>query len=122
MALYFLPTAHPFCQPSSPSLSLATQTYDCHPINCRVKRQLTLCKAVNQPSINPPILTKRGLSISFLSTFVLSFAGEGSHAAILEADDDEELLERVKRDRKKRLERQGVIKSSTKETGLILQN
>ncbi|BAT76340.1 hypothetical protein LR48_Vigan01g257700 [Vigna angularis] len=119
MALYFLPTAHPFCVPSSPSLSLATQTHLYQPINCSVKRQLTLCKAVNQSSVHPPILTKRGLSISFLTTFVLSFAGEGSHAAILEADDDEELLEKVKRDRKKRLERQGVIKSSTKETGYL---
>ncbi|MCI25479.1 thylakoid lumenal 16.5 kDa protein chloroplastic-like, partial [Trifolium medium] len=35
---------------------------------------------------------------------------------ILEADDDVELLEKVKKDRKKRLEKQGVISSSTKET------
>jgi len=66
-------------------------------------------------------LTKRGLSISFLTAFLVSLAGEDANAAILEADDDEERLEKVKRDRKKRLERQGVIKSSTKETGLVLQ-
>ncbi|PQP98582.1 thylakoid lumenal 16.5 kDa protein chloroplastic [Prunus yedoensis var. nudiflora] len=33
--------------------------------------------------------------------------------------DDEELLEKVKRDRKKRLERQGVISSAKKETGYL---
>ena len=54
---------------------------------------------------------------------MLSLASKGcfdANAAILEAEDDEELLEKVKRDRKKRLERQGVINSSAKETGLIL--
>ncbi|CAA7400198.1 unnamed protein product [Spirodela intermedia] len=40
-------------------------------------------------------------------------------AAILEADDDIELLEKVKKDRKKRLERQGVISSSSRETGYL---
>lgn len=35
----------------------------------------------------------------------------------MEADDDVELLEKVKKDRKKRLERQGVISSSGRETG-----
>ncbi|KAG4378855.1 hypothetical protein AAZX31_17G109800 [Glycine max] len=90
------------------------------PIMCSVKRQLTLCKAVSQPAIHPPIiLTKRGLSISFPTTFSLSLAGEDANAAILDADDDEELLEKVKRDRKKRLERQGMIKSSSKETGYL---
>lgn len=41
-------------------------------------------------------------------------------AAILEADDDEELLERVKKDRQKRIQRQGVINSSKLETGHYL--
>ncbi|KAG4970731.1 hypothetical protein JHK85_037152 [Glycine max] len=75
----------------------------------------------NRLATHTPILTKRGLSISFLTAFLVSLAGEDANAAILEADDDEERLEKVKRDRKKRLERQGVIKSSTKETGLVLQ-
>lgn len=48
----------------------------------------------------------------------LSMPGS-SRAAILEADDDEELLERVKKDREKRLQRQGVISSSNKETGSL---
>ncbi|KAK8610121.1 hypothetical protein V6N13_081292 [Hibiscus sabdariffa] len=39
--------------------------------------------------------------------------------SILEADDDEELLEKVKKDRKKRLEKQGVISSSGKEKGYL---
>lgn len=42
-----------------------------------------------------------------------------ANAAILEADDDEELLEKVKKDRKKRLERQGVISSANKEKGFV---
>ena len=128
MATNFLSTANSFLLPSSspsspPSLSLATPTYVYHPIKCSVKRQLTLCKAINQPALHPPSVTKRGLSISILTSFVLSLASKGcfdANAAILEAEDDEELLEKVKRDRKKRLERQGVINSSAKETGLIL--
>ncbi|XP_020225851.1 thylakoid lumenal 16.5 kDa protein, chloroplastic [Cajanus cajan] len=120
MATYSLPTAYPLCLPSSSSsLSLATRTDVYHPIKCSVKKQLTLSKAVNEPAIHPPILTKRGLSISFVTTFVLSLTGEDANAAILEADDDEELLEKVKRDRKKRIERQGVISSSTKETAYL---
>ncbi|KAL2978873.1 hypothetical protein AAZX31_13G142500, partial [Glycine max] len=88
-----------------------------HQVQC--ERQLTLCQAVNRLATHTPILTKRGLSISFLTAFLVSLAGEDANAAILEADDDEERLEKVKRDRKKRLERQGVIKSSTKETGYL---
>jgi hypothetical protein len=49
-----------------------------------------------------------------------SRGSSSSNAAILEADDDEELLEKVKRDRKKRLERQAVISSANKEKGYIL--
>ena len=40
-----------------------------------------------------------------------------ANAAILEADDDEELLEKVKQDRKKRIERQAVLNSAVKEKG-----
>ncbi|KAG4930149.1 Thylakoid lumenal 16 protein, chloroplastic [Glycine soja] len=96
------------------------------PIMCSVKRQLTLCKAVSQPAIHPPIiLTKRGLSISFPTTFSLSLAGEDANAAILDADDDEELLEKVKRDRKKRLERQGYLQDlvyKLSEVGKAIEN
>ncbi|KAM0850660.1 hypothetical protein ACQ4PT_052942 [Festuca glaucescens] len=49
-----------------------------------------------------------------------SGAGVGTaRAAILEADDDLELLERVKEDKKKRLQKQGLINSSAAETGYL---
>lgn len=63
-----------------------------------------------------PLSRRHGLSVGFTS-LALSLFAKCSRAAILEADDDEELLERVKKDRKKRLQRQGVISSSDKETG-----
>ncbi|OIV99906.1 hypothetical protein TanjilG_26244 [Lupinus angustifolius] len=123
MATNFLSTANPFLvlfssSSSSPSFSLGALT----PTYFSVKRQLPICKTVNQPARNPLSVTKRGLYISFLTSFVLTLAGKGcfdANAAILEADDDVELLEKVKLDRKKRLERQGVISSSTKETGYL---
>ncbi|KAI4335703.1 hypothetical protein L6164_014325 [Bauhinia variegata] len=127
MATNFLSTAKPFFLPSSLSCSsshsssLASAAYVC-PNKCYAKRQLPLCKAVEQRSLHAPILTKRSLSVHFLTSFVLSLAGKGfseANAAILEADDDVELLEKVKRDRKKRLEKQGVISSSAKETGYL---
>ncbi|XP_072961687.1 thylakoid lumenal 16.5 kDa protein, chloroplastic [Typha angustifolia] len=61
---------------------------------------------------------RHGFSACLLTALVLS-SSSAARAAILEADDDEELLERVKQDRKKRLERQGVISSSGKETGYL---
>jgi hypothetical protein len=49
---------------------------------------------------------------------VAGSSGAGTvRAAILEADDDLELLERVKEDKKKRLQKQGLINSSAAETG-----
>ncbi|OIW19553.1 hypothetical protein TanjilG_07008 [Lupinus angustifolius] len=125
MATYFLSTSNHFLVPSSsPSLSLAkaTPTYFYYPIKCSVKRQLTISKVVNQSAIHTLSVTKRALSISIFTSFMLSLSGKGffdANAAILEADDDVELLEKVKKDRKKRLERQGVISSSTKETGYL---
>ncbi|CAL0330492.1 unnamed protein product [Lupinus luteus] len=125
MATYFLSTSNHFLVPSSsPSLSLAkaTPTHFYYPIKCSVKRQLTISKAVNKSAIHTQSVTKRALSITILTSFLLSLSGKGcfdANAAILEADDDVELLEKVKKDRKKRLERQGVISSSTKETGYL---
>ncbi|KAM7511513.1 hypothetical protein LguiB_010388 [Lonicera macranthoides] len=82
------------------------------------------CKAVdNDLSISPPVFTKRNLSIGLTTAFFLSIASKGfsqnTLAAILEADDDVELLEKVKMDRKKRLEKQGVISSSNKEKAYL---
>ncbi|KAL8140900.1 hypothetical protein V2J09_006921 [Rumex salicifolius] len=62
----------------------------------------------------PICVTKRDFALSLTAALFLPLAG---NAAILEADDDEELLERVKKDRQKRIERQGVINSSKQETG-----
>lgn len=128
MATNFLSTANPFnlASSSSSSMSLATPTTHVvyNPIKCNVKkRQLTLCKAVNDQS--SLIVTKRSISISFLTSFVLSLGGSSksffdANAAILEADEDDELMERIKEDRKKRIEKQSVINSSNKEKGLIL--
>ncbi|KAL6006272.1 hypothetical protein ACLOJK_040318 [Asimina triloba] len=64
---------------------------------------------------------RRSLTIGF-TAFVGSLLGSGlfsANAAVLEADDDVELLERVKKDRKKRLEKQEVINSSMKETAYL---
>ncbi|KAB5514678.1 hypothetical protein DKX38_028584 [Salix brachista] len=86
-------------------------------------RPLTSCKALSDGSAaSPIIITKRSLSICFLTSFAFSLASGGNssaNAAILEADDDEELMEKVKKDRKKRLERQGVISSANKEKGYL---
>ncbi|KAK6941670.1 hypothetical protein RJ641_027047 [Dillenia turbinata] len=108
------------------SSSLTTSSICLHRLNSR--RQLMCCKAVNESSPSSPnslpVLTKRSFSLCLSSTLVLGLVGSkgdvfDANAAILEADDDEELLERVKRDRKKRLERQGVINSSIKETAYL---
>jgi len=132
METTFLSTAKPFLSSSTPS-SLSSLTnrpllFSCPQQKCNPRRPLTSCKALSDeslpvPAASPIIITKRSLSICFLTSFVFSLASRGcssSNAAILEADDDEELLEKVKRDRKKRLERQGVISSANKEKGYIL--
>ncbi|KAG9455775.1 hypothetical protein H6P81_000283 [Aristolochia fimbriata] len=77
------------------------------------------CKAAGHDGLN-----RRNLVVSF-TTLSLSVAGgfllrePDGNAAVLEADDDVELLERVKKDRKKRLQKQEVISSSKKETGYL---
>ncbi|XP_020577003.1 thylakoid lumenal 16.5 kDa protein, chloroplastic [Phalaenopsis equestris] len=79
-----------------------------------------LVVAEKSPATPTPSLVvgrREGLSASF-TALTLSLAYP-SLATILEADDDEELLEKVKNDRKKRLQRQGVISSSAKETGYL---
>ncbi|MBA0732045.1 hypothetical protein Gogos_016160 [Gossypium gossypioides] len=130
MATAFLSTANSFfpssispstsssCSSSSSSSSLGTALVYLN--NQNVQRR-TLCKAFNESPPPTPALTKRGFSLCFITSLVLA-AGNGCSnaiAAILEADDDEELLEKVKKDRKKRLERQGVISSSGQEKGYL---
>ncbi|KAF9679780.1 hypothetical protein SADUNF_Sadunf06G0050700 [Salix dunnii] len=132
MATEFLLAAKPFLSSSSTPSSLSSLTNT--PVllsraqqkKCNAERPLTLCKTLSDESLpatsSPVIITKRSLSFSFLTSFVFSLASRGNssaNAAILEADDDEELLEKVKRDRKKRLEKQGVISSANQEKGYL---
>uniref|UniRef100_A0ACD6ACF8 Uncharacterized protein n=1 Tax=Avena sativa TaxID=4498 RepID=A0ACD6ACF8_AVESA len=66
---------------------------------------------------------RRGIASCLLAALAMasgSGAGVGAaRAAILEADDDLELLERVKEDKKKRLQKQGLINASAAETGYL---
>lgn len=64
---------------------------------------------------------RRGIASCLLAALALagSSSGGAARAAILEADDDLELLERVKEDKKKRLQKQGIISSSAAETGYL---
>ncbi|KAJ6355088.1 hypothetical protein OIU77_005641 [Salix suchowensis] len=128
MATAFLSTGKPFLHSSSTPSSFSSLTYrpllfSCPRQKCNPRRPLTSCKALSDGSAaSPIIITKRSLSICFLTSFAFSLASGGNssaNAAILEADDDEELMEKVKKDRKKRLERQGVISSANKEKGYL---
>ncbi|KAI5016075.1 hypothetical protein ZWY2020_005926 [Hordeum vulgare] len=58
-------------------------------------------------------------SCSLAAPLALASSSAGVKAAILEADDDLELLEHVKEDKKKRLQKQGIISSSAAETGYL---
>ncbi|CAN6162796.1 unnamed protein product [Urochloa humidicola] len=66
---------------------------------------------------------RSGLASCVLAALAASFsplaADRPARALVLEEDDDIELLERVKEDRKKRLEKQGIISSSGTETGYL---
>ncbi|XP_059276573.1 thylakoid lumenal 16.5 kDa protein, chloroplastic [Lycium ferocissimum] len=87
-----------------------------------VRKQIIVCKGENNVPTFSPTISKRSLSISVASSLLLSLTGNGffnANAAILEADEDDELMEKVKRDRKKRIERQGIIGSSSKEKGYL---
>ncbi|KAJ4839229.1 hypothetical protein Tsubulata_007761 [Turnera subulata] len=140
MAIPFLSTAKSFlCStstPSSPSSSLKnspTTLFGTQHKQYNAKRQqqqqLSLCKACTEsPSSSPPSspsfsIKRRSLSVAFIASLTFSLAGRGNsrtaNAAILEADDDVELLERVKKDRQKRIERQGAINSASKEKGYL---
>ncbi|TYG60143.1 hypothetical protein ES288_D07G044700v1 [Gossypium darwinii] len=131
MATAFLSTANSFFPSSiSPSTSSSCSSSSSSSsslgtalvyLNNQNVQRRTLCKAFNESPPPTPALTKRGFSLCFITSLVLA-AGNGCSnaiAAILEADDDEELLEKVKKDRKKRLERQGVISSSGQEKGYL---
>ncbi|XP_011078400.1 thylakoid lumenal 16.5 kDa protein, chloroplastic [Sesamum indicum] len=110
MATVFLPNAKAFL-PSLPYASAST-----------VQAQAVCCRAATEAS-SSLVISRRTISLSTLLFTTLRGYSKGkldeANAAILEADDDEELLEKVKKDRKKRLERQGVISSSAKETAYL---
>ncbi|XP_071716241.1 thylakoid lumenal 16.5 kDa protein, chloroplastic [Rutidosis leptorrhynchoides] len=109
MAASFLFNPTTFLQSSSSSSSLTSQKHT-------VKRT-SVCKPLCILPNYPPNISKRSLSISLTSLFILSLTGNttNANAAILEADDDLELLEKVKQDRKKRIEKQTVLNSSNKD-------
>lgn len=118
MAATFVSNASTFL----PSLSSPNSSA----VHAHNQRHIVVCKALNsdQPSFPTLILSKRNMSIGLTTAFFMSLAaGKGlcfdANAAILEADDDVELLEKVKKDRQKRLEKQSVISSSDKEKGQI---
>ncbi|KAM7263257.1 hypothetical protein ACFE04_000940 [Oxalis oulophora] len=82
-----------------------------------------VCKA---SSTSPSVVNRRGLTISFITGSVFFLSGKSgpynineANAFILEADDDEVLMEKVKMDRKKRLEKQGVLSTSNQEKGYL---
>ncbi|KAK9071354.1 hypothetical protein SSX86_009922 [Deinandra increscens subsp. villosa] len=105
MAASFLSNPTTFL-PSSSSL-----TSQKHTVNGRT----SVCKPVCRLPNYPPHISKRSLSISLTSLFLLSLNGNNANAAILEADDDLELMEKVKQDRKKRIEKQSVLNSPNKD-------
>ncbi|KAK1389412.1 Thylakoid lumenal 16.5 kDa protein, chloroplastic [Heracleum sosnowskyi] len=120
MAATFVSNASTFL-PSLSSASSATSSS----VHAHNQRQVVVCKAVssNEPPFPALTLSKRNMSIALTTTFLVSLAAKGlcsdANAAILEADDDIELLEKVKKDRQKRLEKQSVISSSDKEKGYV---
>ncbi|KAL8037502.1 hypothetical protein ABFX02_11G043900 [Erythranthe guttata] len=118
MATIFLSNAKVFL-PSLPSTSSSSSSSTTS--NLHTQTQLIVCKS--EPSAI--VISRRTVSLTATAAFLLgTFSGSkgfsgAAKAAILEAEDDEELLEKVKRDRKKRLEKQGVLKSSTKEAAYL---
>ncbi|CAI9100811.1 OLC1v1037989C1 [Oldenlandia corymbosa var. corymbosa] len=104
----------------SPSSSSSIPLKSLHVQKQNVRTEPITCNS--QLNQDCSFLTKRGLCLSLATGFLFSLSGKGSfdaNAAILEAEDDEELLEKVKQDRKKRLERQGVINSAVQETAYL---
>ncbi|VFQ73627.1 unnamed protein product [Cuscuta campestris] len=109
-------------KPFIPSLPSSSSPFPLHTQKLNSWRKPTLCRSVKEsPFPHPNLISRRrSLSLCLTTSFLLSLGGShGSleaNAAILEAEDDEELLQKVKMDKKKRVERQGLISSSGKET------
>ncbi|KAJ4953656.1 hypothetical protein NE237_030488 [Protea cynaroides] len=129
MAKSFLSTANsllptlPLPSSSSTSTTNTAPATICSP-KFNVKRPnsllVALCKSGSESRLPCFTLTKRSLAVYLTATFIPFLAGfSHANAAILEADDDQELLERVKKDRKKRIEKQEAINSSKAETAYL---
>ncbi|WCJ30043.1 chloroplast thylakoid lumen protein [Euphorbia peplus] len=123
-AAAIISTANSFLTSSSLSSSSSSSSSSClcsvifNPQKYNAKRLLICCSS-SSSNDSQPIMSKRSLSISFVSGLAFSLVNSGANAAILEADENDELMEKVKRDRKKRIDRQGVINSSNKEKGYL---
>ncbi|KAJ4815613.1 Thylakoid lumenal 16.5 kDa protein [Rhynchospora pubera] len=97
------------------------------PFSSPAKNLTCIAQLTNVPakiSTTPSVSVGRREGLFFLTAAGAAIAQllpspSKSLALVLEADDDLELLEKVKKDRKKRLERQGVISSSVAETGYL---
>ncbi|CAI0629269.1 unnamed protein product [Linum tenue] len=136
MATPFLSTANAFLSPSLPSSTSESPLPHSSSSSLAVlqpsrtaKKLPNLCRASNESSSaeSPDVVTKRRSLAIFLITG-LAFSSlpnaadmntSSANAAILEADEDDELMEKVKLDRKRRIERQGVLNSAKKETGYL---
>ncbi|KAL7598384.1 thylakoid lumenal 16.5 kDa protein, chloroplastic [Lactuca sativa] len=99
---------------SNPSTFLPSSSSSSSASHKQATRGTSVCKPVSKLLNCPPQISKRSLSISLTSLFLLSLTGNpnGANAAILEPDDDLELMERIKKDRKKRIEKQTVLNST----------
>ncbi|CAN0838614.1 Thylakoid lumenal 16.5 kDa protein, chloroplastic [Linum grandiflorum] len=117
-----LASSSPTQSPYSSSLAFL------HPKTSAGKRHPNLFRCFSESSEESPIcpvVTSRRRSLtsiclitaaSFSSLLINTNSG---NAAILEADEDDELMEKIKQDRKKRIERQGLLTSSKQETGYL---
>ncbi|PIA42416.1 hypothetical protein AQUCO_02000101v1 [Aquilegia coerulea] len=128
MAKSLLSTAKTILPLTSSSPSPSSSPNACiFPHSNNVKKSnssiMTQCKAISESvRLISPILTKRSLTINFTTILTLSLAGKGffdANAAILEAEDDLELLEKVKKDKQKRIERQELFSASPTETAYL---
>ncbi|CAL1414609.1 unnamed protein product [Linum trigynum] len=137
MATPFLSTANTFLSPSHPSPTSQSPLPHSSSSSLAVlqpsrtaKKLPNLCRASNESSSaaeSPDVVTKRrSLAICLITGLAFSslpnaadMTTSSAHAAILEADEDDELMEKVKLDRKRRIERQGVLNSAKKETGYL---
>ncbi|EPS60276.1 hypothetical protein M569_14527 [Genlisea aurea] len=73
---------------------------------------------IKQPAVVGECVCRRSIFVGIAAALILK-RKPPANAAVLEAEDDVELLEKVKKDRKKRIDRQGLISSSAKETGYL---